>query len=69
MKTTTLQLAGLTCVACTKLITKRIKTISDIEDVNVELPGTATIKAAREVSVDEVKKVLEGTHYTVVAKN
>lgn len=69
MKTTTLQLAGLTCGACTKLITKRIKTISDIEDVNVELPGTATIKANREVTEDEVKKVLKGTHYTVVGKN
>jgi copper chaperone CopZ len=69
MKTTTVKLSGLTCTACTKLITKRIKTISDIEDVNVELPGTATIKANRDISEDEVKKVLEGTHYTVVGKN
>ena len=69
MKTTTLKLSGLTCTACTKLITKRIKTINDIADVTVELPGTATIKAEREVTEEEVKKVLEGTHYGVVGEN
>lgn len=69
MKTTTLKLTGLTCTACTKLITKRIKTISDVDDVTVELPGTATIKAERDVPEEEVKKVLEGTHYGVVGEN
>lgn len=65
---TVLTLQGLTCAACQKLITKRIATISDIEEVKVELPGTATITAPREIKVQEVKKVLLGTHYSVIGE-
>lgn len=66
MKTTIVKLSGLTCTACTKLIAKRIKTIADVEDVNVELPGKATIQAGRDIIVDEIQKVLEGTQYQII---
>lgn len=67
-KLMTLRLTGLICGACQKLISKRIKTIANVEDVTVDLSGKTEIKAQREISEDEVKKVLEGTHYTVVGK-
>lgn len=69
MNTIIFRLSGLTCSACTKLISKRIRTIAGVEDVSVELPGTAIIKSPRKISDDEVKKVLEGTHYTVSGQN
>ena len=67
-KITTIKLAGLTCASCQKLTSKRIKTIKDVEDVNVDISGETQIKAIREISEDEVKQVLKGTHYTVVGK-
>lgn len=65
MKTTILHLDGLTCHACAKLITKRITSILDVTDVTVELPGTATLSADREIPADEVRQVLKGTPYVV----
>ncbi|MBI5452025.1 heavy-metal-associated domain-containing protein [Candidatus Gottesmanbacteria bacterium] len=61
----TIQILGLTCSACQKLISKKIKTIADVEAVTVELSGATAIKAQREISENEIKKVLTGTHYTV----
>lgn len=67
-KITTIQLSGLTCASCQKLTSKRIKTITDVKDVTVEITGETQIKATREILEDEVKQVLKGTHYTVVEK-
>ena len=64
--TTTMQLRGITCFACQKLTSKRIKTIQDVEDVTVELDGETTIKASRIISEEEVSKALVSTHYSVV---
>lgn len=69
MTTTLIQLEGLTCSACQKLTSKRIMTISGVSDVKVELNGKATITADRTITDNEVKKVLEGTHYSIVGKN
>lgn len=66
MITTLIKLTGLTCSACQKLTSRRILTISGVSDVSVELEGKATISADRTISLDEVKKVLEGTHYEVL---
>ena len=65
----TIQISGLTCGACQKLIGKRIKTITGVEDVIVELSGKTQITATREIAEEEIKKVLEGTHYNVGGKN
>lgn len=67
-KITTIKLAGLTCTACQKLAGKRIKIIADVEEVNVDISGETQIKAIREISEDEVKQVLKGTHYTVAGE-
>lgn len=62
---TNIQLSGLTCPACQKLVSKRIKSIEDVEDVNVELSGKTEIRAGREISKDEIRKILEDTSYTL----
>lgn len=63
---TQLQLTGLTCSACQKLITKRISKIADVETISVELSGETVIKAPRKIDPEEVNTVLEGTQYKVV---
>lgn len=68
IKVTTLKLTGLTCNACQKLISRKIKSIANVEDVTVELSGKTQIKAQREISENEIKKALEGTHYEVIGK-
>ena len=63
---TTIKLNGLTCPACKKLTEKRIGQIAGVESVEVNLSDSfATISAGREISKEEISKVLEGTPYTV----
>ncbi len=61
-----IQLTGLTCSACQKLITKRIMKIEGIKDVRVELNGKTEIDAERNISREEIMKVLEGTEYKII---
>lgn len=61
-----LQLSGLTCSACQKLITKRIMKIEGIKEVNVELNGKTEIDAQRNISQEEIMKALEGTEYKII---
>lgn len=62
----TVHIAGLTCSACQKLITRRISKMPEVTEVVVEPSGKTSIKALRAISEKEVEKALEGTHYTVV---
>lgn len=66
---TTIQLEGLTCSACQKIITKKVSKIPDVLDVAVELSGKTEIRASRSIDEQEVRNVLEGTHYTVMTKH
>lgn len=59
-------LAGLTCEACQKLITKRIGRIDGVESVIVQMNGQTEIVAKRNVAKSEITSVLEGTKYTLV---
>ena len=64
---TTVQLAGLTCTACQKVIEKRLGKISGVSAVSVELEnGNTAITADRMITPDEIKKALEGTKYLVI---
>ncbi|OGK20690.1 hypothetical protein A3C23_05865 [Candidatus Roizmanbacteria bacterium RIFCSPHIGHO2_02_FULL_37_13b] len=70
LQTTNMQLSGLTCSACEKVITKRLKTITDVQEVEVQVQkGTASIIASRSIGIDEVSQALIGTHYKVVDNN
>jgi copper chaperone CopZ len=61
-----IKLTGLTCVACQKLISKRISKIDGVENVDVALDGETNINAARAISNEEIMNVLEGTKYQIV---
>lgn len=68
LQTTKLQLSGLTCGACETVITKRLKTIEGVQDVQVSAQnGQASISASRSITNDEVTKTLQNTHYKVVS--
>ena len=63
VKRTRLQLSGLTCGACEKVISKRLKTIQDVEEVHVSsVNGSASIMAKRPIDIKKSKS-LQGTHY------
>ncbi len=66
-KSLKLQLSGLTCDACMRVIEKRIKKIIDVHDVKIDLLGNTEILSDRQINPNEVIKVLEGTHYKVVS--
>lgn len=64
---TKLQLSGLTCDACEKVISKRLQKIEGVQEVHVTAQNGATsITASRSISKDEVVRALEGTHYKVI---
>lgn len=66
-QTTKLQLSGLTCGACEKVISKRLQKIDGVQEVNVSSENGATsITASRSISKQEVITALEGTHYKVI---
>ena len=68
LQTTKLQLSGLTCGACEKVITKRLKTIEGVQDVSVSAQsGQTSISATRFITNDEVTKALQNTHYKVIS--
>ena len=60
---------GMHCEACTKLSSKRIRSISGVSDVNVDLTsGVANVKADRLIFVTEINEVLAGSDYTAEEK-
>ncbi|MBI4973590.1 heavy-metal-associated domain-containing protein [Candidatus Roizmanbacteria bacterium] len=68
IQTTRLQLSGMTCGACEKVITKRLKTIEGVQDVSVSAQsGQTSISATRSITNDEVTKALQNTHYKIVS--
>lgn len=67
VQTTKLQLSGLTCGACEKVISKRLQKIEGVQEVQVSSQnGVTSITASRPISKDEVITALEGTHYKVI---
>ena len=68
MITTNLQIRGMTCNACEKLVTRRLVSIGGIESVKVDVQnGDVSISASRSIDYQEIEKVLTGTHYQVVS--
>ncbi|MBU3978505.1 heavy-metal-associated domain-containing protein [Patescibacteria group bacterium] len=62
----TLKISGLTCGACQKIITKRIMKIKGVKEVKVELNGRTEIDAERNISKEEIMKVLEDTEFKIL---
>ncbi len=64
---TEVKLEGLSCLACQKVVEKRLKNISAVEVVLVNLEtGQVKITGSRIIDRDEIIKVLEGTQYKLV---
>ncbi|HSW97030.1 MAG TPA: heavy metal-associated domain-containing protein [Candidatus Saccharimonadales bacterium] len=63
--TQNIKISGLTCAACQKLITKRLKTIEGIQDVAVAITGETEITAQQIIDKTKIAGVLVGTQYAV----
>lgn len=64
MDTLKFRLQGLHCEACVKLSTIRLKNISGVQEVKINLEsGETTIVANRKLDFAEIEKVFLGTDY------
>lgn len=62
----TVQIKGLTCDACVKLIIKKFMRIPGVTSTRVTLDGLAHVETNRAVDTKEYKQVLAGLPYEVV---
>lgn len=60
-------ISGMTCGACEKLVTKKLRTIPGVEEVNAfSQTGKVTVSSIKEVDPKDIIHALEGTHYTFI---
>lgn len=61
------RLAGLTCEACVKLSTHRIKKIPGVQEVKINFAsGETTVSSAGDIDLDLIRQSLADTTYNVV---
>ena len=66
---TKFKLSGLTCEACVKLASMRLKRLAGVESVTIKLTtGETEIIANHEISGKEAELVLAGSGYSIVKK-
>lgn len=64
---TNFKLKGLTCEACVKMASMRLKCLAGVKDVVINLnTGETAITAKNEISAKEAKLALAGTPYSIV---
>ncbi len=69
MNTINFNLEGLTCEACVKLATGRIKKIPGVQDVIINLKtGDAKVISIADIDLDVIKQSLIGTNYNVITQ-
>lgn len=65
---TQIELSGMTCPACEKLIGKRLLKIGSITQVKVSIKDeNAQVEGTRKITEKEIKNVLEDTQYQVIS--
>ena len=65
---TQVEISGMTCPACEKLVGKRLSKISGVIQVKVNKKDEdAQVEGSRKISKDEIKAVFEGTQYQVIS--
>ena len=71
MQTETLKVTGMTCGGCTSTVTRTLKSMPGVDDVNVSLSaGEATVQYDEQVtSPDQMKSAVEGAGYGVDGTN
>lgn len=63
---TTVSISGITCHACIRLITLRVKRIEGVTDIHIsDKNGLTSITGDREIGFDEIQKALANTVYNV----
>ena len=69
MQTEVLNISGMTCGGCTTEVTRALKAVSGVDDVDVSLSaGEATVKYdERQTSPDQLKSAVKSAGYGVVA--
>ena len=67
MQTETLKVTGMTCGGCTSTVTRTLKSMPGVDDVNVSLSaGEATVQYDEQVtSPDQMKSAVQGAGYGV----
>ncbi|TSC52409.1 MAG: hypothetical protein LiPW41_179 [Parcubacteria group bacterium LiPW_41] len=61
------KIEGLTCEACVKLVSSRIKRIPGIQDVKIDLStGNASVTNIADFDLNIIKQSLVGTNYKIV---
>lgn len=64
---TYIELSGMTCPACEKLVGKRLSKIEGVTQVKVNIKDEdAQVEGSRKITKEEIKNVLEGTQYQVI---
>lgn len=60
-------LKGLTCTACVKLVMIKLKKITGVLEIKIDLTdGKTTVEAERQIILPEIKQALQGTDFTVI---
>jgi len=61
------KLKGLTCSACVKLVTSRIKKIPGVQEIKIDLgTGAALVGSVADINNELIKLSLSGTNYQVM---
>ncbi|MCR4305798.1 MAG: cation transporter [Candidatus Daviesbacteria bacterium] len=69
-QTTVLQIKGMHCGACEKVISRRLGKLPGVSNVKVSLnEGTAEIESEEKITLEEASSILEGTDYQVTNSN
>jgi len=67
MNTINFKLSGLTCEACIKLSTSRLKKIPGVQEVKVDLnTGNVKVASAADIDLDTIKLSLADTDYNII---
>lgn len=60
------KISGLTCEACIKLITLRLKKIIGVTEVSIDLQsGQAEVRTELDLSFDRIEQAFVGTDYSI----
>lgn len=63
MITQNIQLTGLTCEACVKMVQKRLRRLPQVHDVVVNADGQTQLMAEQEFAPETIRQALAGTPY------
>ena len=67
MNTINFKLKGLTCEACVKLATNRIKKVPGVQEVKIDLSTeNAKVIGTSDIDLDVIKQSLVDTNYIVI---